>query len=165
MLANIIKLLIALSIITPALQLYCSTACADYLSACFDDTPNGCYACAPHVFNLSRNMTSANPSCSLLTQNSMIYNELPNLNMALTGYTSSKPSPITCTNYTFSGQYTNQDFISKNFTNIPTNHYSIIIRFSVGYIGTWTTNDVLRLTLQDQTQSVIYDYNYSCDSS
>jgi hypothetical protein len=84
--------------------------------------------------------------------------------MSLTGYTSSKASTVTCTNYTFSGQYTNQDYISKNFTNIPLNHYSILVRFSVGYIGTWGLNDSLRLNLQDSAQSLLYDYHYSCDN-
>jgi len=82
--------------------------------------------------------------------------------MSLAGYTSSKLSTTTCTNYTLSGEYTNQDFIYKNFTGIPLNHYQLIIRYNVGYIGTWSSSDYLRLNIQDEWQSIFYDYPYSC---
>jgi hypothetical protein len=154
-------LLLTLCLITPSFQIYCSSTCIDYVDTCFDDTPQGCYVCANHIYNQNANMSSTTP-CGLLAQTSIIANDLPNTNMALTGYSSSKTTTITCTNYTFSGQYTNQDYISKNFTNIPLNHYSIIVRFNVGYIGTWTLNDSLRLTLQDSAQSQFYDYRYYC---
>lgn len=88
--------------------------------------------------------------------------DLPNVNMTLAGYTSSQLATRTCSNYTFSGQYTNTDFISKNFTNIPLNHYAVVVRFNVGYIGTWAETDNLRLNLQDSAQSIFYDYKYVC---
>jgi len=109
----------------------------DYVSACYDDTPQGCYVCAYKIYNLAANLSSTTP-CSLLNQTSIITKELPNVGMSLAGYTSTKSSTITCTNYTFSGQYTSNDYLDKNFTNIPLNHYALVIRFNVGYIGAWS---------------------------
>ena len=82
--------------------------------------------------------------------------------MSLFGYTSSSPTPLICTNYTFSGQYTADDYLTKNFTNIPLNHYAVVVRFNVGYMGFWDNQDYLRLNLVDDSQSVNYDYYYSC---
>jgi len=83
--------------------------------------------------------------------------------MSLFGYTSSNPTPHTCTNYTFSGQYTANDYISKNFSGIPLNHYALVIRYNVGYLGNWSSTDYLRLNLQDNKQSIDYDHHYYCD--
>jgi len=82
--------------------------------------------------------------------------------MNLFGYSTTNPTPHTCTNYTFSGQYTANDYISKNFSGIPLNHYALVIRYNVGYMGTWNTTDVLSLNIQDDEQDIYYDYNYSC---
>ena len=69
--------------------------------------------------------------------------------MDLSGYSSSNLNPLTCTNYTFSGEYVSTDYLFKNFTSIPSNHYAIVVRFNVGYMGFWDTNDTLRLSLED----------------
>lgn len=116
--------------------LYCSSTCIDYTGACFDETPQGCWVCATNIFNMNANLSSATP-CTAKSQNTIIANELPNTGMTLAGYTSTKTSTVTCTNYTFSGTYTNADYIYKNFTGIPLNHYALVVRFSVGYIGQW----------------------------
>jgi hypothetical protein len=83
--------------------------------------------------------------------------------MSLFGYTTSNPTPKTCSNYTFSGEYSSNDYLYKNFTGIPLNHYALVVRFSVGYIGNWTEGDVLELNLQDAGQSVNFAYKYSCE--
>jgi len=93
-------------------------------------------------------MSSTTP-CTTKSQITVLAKELSNTNMTLFGYTSSQYTPVTCTNYTFSGQYTNSDYIFKNFTNIPLNHYALVVRFNVGYIGTWSNTDYLRLKLED----------------
>ena len=41
----------------------------------------------------------------------------------------------------------------------------MVVRFNVGYMGFWDTNDTLRLSLEDEHQIVDFDYNYSCDVS
>ena len=75
-------------------------------------------------------------TCTVLTQTSVLASELPNdPAMSLFGYTSSNPTPLTCSNYTFSGQYISSDYIYKNFTGIPLNHYALVVRFNVGYMG------------------------------
>lgn len=66
-------------------------------------------------------------------------------NMSLVGYSSSKANPYVCSIYTFSGKYVNSDYLSKNFTGIGANHYELVIRFNVGYIGTWSSSDNLQL--------------------
>ena len=58
-----------------------------------------------------------------------------------------------------------KDYLSKNFTSIPLNHYAMVVRFNVGYMGFWDENDTLSLTLEDDVQTVEFDYNYSCDVS
>ena len=74
-----------------------------------------------------------------------MFSELNSNAMSLTGYTTTVATPFVCSNLTFSGQYVNTDFIEKNFTNILTEHYELIIRFGVGYIGTWTNVDQLQI--------------------
>jgi hypothetical protein len=79
--------------------------------------------------------------------------------MDLTGYTTSKPQPQACSIYTVSGQYVAGDYIRKTFTSIPLNHYQIVIRFSVGYIGSWSQSDSMLLEVNGNTEK--WEYN-SC---
>lgn len=58
-----------------------------------------------------------------------------------TGYSSSKPTPYLCNIYWISGQYVAGDYLEKSFTNLPTNHFQLIIRFAIAYIGFWDKND------------------------
>ena len=139
---------------------YCSSTCIDYTDTCYDKTTTGCWVCANHIFNM---VAHTNGSCILANQTSIVANELADPTMDLTGYASSTLTPYTCSSYVFSGQYAANDFLTKNFTGIPLNHYALVIRFSVGYIGAWTDTDYLRLKLDDATQTVNYDYRYSCD--
>lgn len=121
--------------------------------------------CANSIYNLNANSSSPSSPCNLLSQRTIVANDLPNTpSMSLTGFTSSKSTPVTCTNYTFSGQYTNSDYLFKNYTNIRLNHYAIVIRFSIGYIGSWQTSDQLRVSAVDSTQVVNYDFDYYCSS-
>lgn len=118
--------------------------------------------CANNIFNINANWSSTAP-CSLAPQRTIVANELPNVPMmSLAGFTSSSLTPITCTNYTFSGQYANSDFLFKNYTGIALNHYAVVVRFNVGYVGAWTDADYLRLTLIDPYGSTDYDYRYYC---
>ena len=65
--------------------------------------------------------------------------------MSLTGYNYSSPMTRTCGNITFSGQYISSDYLSKNYTGINTEHYELIIRFGIGYMGSWSESDNLQL--------------------
>ena len=146
----------------PSLGFFCSSQCVDYSGACWNETTAGCIACAQNIFNIGANWTSTTP-CTLLSQRTIVANELPNTPaMSLAGYSSTQVSPVTCSNYTFSGQYTSADYLFKNFTNIALNHYQIIVRFNVGYVGTWSESDYLRVTLGDSMQIVNHDYYYNC---
>ena len=158
---KILILLLLTALTQTTLNTYCSSTCIDYTGACFDETPQGCWVCADHIYNMISTIGAANP-CSVKNQVTVLAKELPNTAMSLFGYTSTNPTPFTCTNYTFSGEYTANDYIYKNFTGIPLNHYALVVRFNVGYIGIWDTTDVLRLNLQDSKDSVNYDYNFSC---
>ena len=142
---------------------YCSSTCVDYTGACFDDTPTGCWACATSIYDLHINSSSTTDPCVILPQTTILADELSNTAMSLFGYDSSSLTPHTCTNYTFSGQYTSTDYLSKNFTGIPLNHYALVVRYNVGYLGTWSDTDYLRLNLQDNKQSINYDHHYNCD--
>jgi hypothetical protein len=82
--------------------------------------------------------------------------------MILASYTSSNLSSVTCSVYTLSGQYVDIDYISKNFTNINPSHYQLVIRFSVGYIGTWSATDHLKLVINDGLNVNVQTWAYSC---
>lgn len=71
---------------------------------------------------------------------------------------------VTVGNYSFAGAYTSQDYLWKNFSNLPSNRYGITLRFSVGYVGMWNKNDRLRLVLKDEERTAYFDYDYNkCD--
>jgi hypothetical protein len=82
--------------------------------------------------------------------------------MILASYTSSNMSSHTCSVYTLSGQYIDSDYISKNFTGINPSHYQLVIRFSVGYIGTWSVSDHLQLVINDGDNVNTQTWAYSC---
>lgn len=81
--------------------------------------------------------------------------------MSLTGYSSSSLIPQQCSNYTLSGHYITHDYIAKNFTNIPPNHYAIIIRFSIVSIGNWTNQSITLITNDTYTLNS-YSFPYIC---
>ena len=156
--------IVLLTLAAPALQYFCSSACIDFKGTCFNETAAACMVCANNIYNLNANWSSATP-CSLLPQRTVVAQDLANSpSMSLTGYTSSQSTPVTCTNYTFSGQYTSADYLFKNYTGIALNHYAIVVRFNVGYIGTWAETDFLRVALTDSYGSVNFDYKYICSS-
>jgi len=135
--------------------------CIDYTSACFDETPTGCYVCADKIYNMNANITATEP-CTPRSQTNLLATELMPNNMNYIGYQSTQYTSQTCTFYTFSGKYTNLDYIQKTFTNIPLNHYAIVVRFSVGYIGNWANTDQLQFTAGDSISTTNFIYNYSC---
>jgi hypothetical protein len=79
--------------------------------------------------------------CEIKAQHQVAFYELRNSGVDLTGYSTSKTTPHTCDVYTLSGQYVAGDFIRKTFTGIPLNHYQVVVRFGVGFMGTWNTTD------------------------
>lgn len=74
----------------------------------------------------------------------------------MTGYSSSKPTPFLCSTYHLSGQYAAGDFLQKTFTNIPLNHYQLIIRFGIAYLGAWSLNDETQLAIDGHTYTWIH---------
>lgn len=153
-----------LLLVAQSLGYFCASSCIDYKGACFNETSAGCIACANNIFNINANWSSTTP-CSLAPQRTIVGNDLPNTpGMSLAGFTSSSPTPVTCTNYTFSGKYASNDYLYKNYTGIALNHYAIVIRFSVGFIGAWSEADYLRLSMTDSNGATNYDYKYYCGS-
>ena len=69
--------------------------------------------------------------------------------MDVSNYTTTNASPFLCGNYTFSGQYTANDYLFRNLTGISDNHYELIVRYNVAYIGNWSDTDTLRLHISD----------------
>ena len=70
-----------------------------------------------------------------------MFYELKTNNIDLSGYSTSNPSPINCGGYGLSGQYTAGSYISKTFNNLGLNHYDLVVRFGVGFIGSWNSFD------------------------
>lgn len=132
---------------------YCSPSCASYVGACFGPGPNECWACSTSLFLLQRNSSGV---CETKSQHQVVFYELKNSAMDLSGYSTSKPAPQICDQYTLSGQYVAGDFIQKTFTGIPANHYQLVIRFGVGYIGTWNPTDQMNLEINGSPYSWLY---------
>ena len=65
--------------------------------------------------------------------------------MDLSGYVATKSGPAICGNYSLSGEYVSGDYIEKTFTGLNTNHYELVVRFGIGYIGVWTYSDQMQL--------------------
>jgi len=154
--------MLLLLLASPVIGHFCAASCIDYKGPCFNETPAGCMVCANSIFNMNADWSSSTP-CSLAPQRTIVASELPNApSMALAGFTSSSPTPVTCTNYTFSGRYASNDYLFKNYTSIPLNHYAVVVRFGVGYVGSWTDADFLRLNLVDSNGATNFDYRYYC---
>ena len=91
------------------------------------------------MFDLAAN----NGTCLSASQHELKYYELDSGAMDLTGYISNNPTPTSCGAYQLSGKYTSGHYISKTFTDLGTNHYETVIRFGVGYIGSWDADDLM----------------------
>ena len=76
--------------------------------------------------------------------------------MNISGYSTSKPSSLVCGQYSFSGVYTAGDYISKTFTNIPLNHYELVVRFGVGFMGDWDSHDQILMEIDGVNYSKSY---------
>lgn len=124
------------------IEVFCSPLCADYIGACYGPNSNECWACAPSLYLLQRNSSGV---CQTKSQHQIAFYELKNDAMDLSGYFSSKPGPQVCDQYALSGQYTAGDFIQKTFTGLPLNHYQVVVRFGIGYIGSWNQADQMRV--------------------
>ena len=48
------------------------------------------------------------------------------------------------------------DYISKTFSNIPLNHYELVVRFGIGFMGTWDANDKILLKADGTQYSKSY---------
>lgn len=138
-------------------KIFCSSFCADYIGACYGPNSNECWACASSLYNLQRN---ASMVCQTKPQHQVAFYELKNDAMDLSGYSSSKPTPLPCDQYTLSGQYVAGDFIQKTFTGLPLNHYQVVVRFGVGYIGSWNPTDQMHLEINGQVFTWTYNTCY-----
>lgn len=68
----------------------------------------------------------------------------------------------TCLTYQLSGKYVDKDFIQRNLTKIPTNHYQVVIRFNVAYIGTWSATQNLNLNVRHYYGAQNFTWAYAC---
>lgn len=117
---------------------FCSSQCADYITACYNMGESDCYACAQNIYQLEKNSSGV---CQLKSQTQILFSELKTTALSLVGYSSSKPTPYQCGSYYVSGQYVAGDFLQKTFTNIPLNHYQLVVRFGISFIGNWSESD------------------------
>ena len=131
-------------------EIFCSSKCAASTGACFGPAENECYACAQSLFLLQRNSSGV---CQTKSQHQVAFYELRNSAADLSTYSSSKPTAQTCDQYTLSGQYVAGDYLQKTFVGIPRNHYQLLIRVSIGYIGTWNSGDQIQLNIDGQDYS------------
>lgn len=151
-------LLICFPMITHSL--YCSSHCISWMDVCLAEDDLSCTVCATSLYSMVANFSLAQP-CMLLPQVSIIGDDLKTSSMDLTGFITSNPTPVTCPNYTLSGEYTANDYIGKNYTNIPLNHYALVVRFEIAYIGTWTTHmDYLQMALTDSQGTTVNNFSY-----
>jgi hypothetical protein len=93
---------------------------------------------------------------------SVVAAELLANNMDISTFITTNNTIKVCGIYNMSGGYVDYDWIAKNYTKIPVNHYNLIIRFSVGYIGTWSPSDDLNLYFSHQYGTSNHQFSYSC---
>lgn len=134
-------------------DIFCSSICAGSVGACYGPNENDCWACAQSSYLLQKNSSGV---CQPKIQHQVLFYELKNSAMDLSGYSTSKPTPQTCDQYTVSGQYVAGDYIQKTLTGIPLNHYELVVRFSIGHIGTWSSTDQMHV----QIDGIDYSWNY-----
>jgi hypothetical protein len=82
--------------------------------------------------------------------------------MDYSGYVTTQTIPKVCGNYTFTGTLTANDYLGKNFTGFPANHYAVVVRFSLGHMGNWTEDDTINVQFKDGQQTVNYLIPYYC---
>lgn len=100
--------------------------------------------------------------CTLLNQTTLIANELWTTQMNLTGYVSSSPVVKTCGIYQLSGQYVSTDYLTRTWVGLGVNHYKLVIRFSIGFIGTFAGNEAYQVTINGGTSSTNHTFQYAC---
>ena len=83
--------------------------------------------------------------------------------MDLNGYSTNNPTPASCGDYQLSGQYTADSYIAKTYTGLGTNHYQVVVRFGVGYIGSWDPTDQLYVDLDGDQHTLNYNYGVVSD--
>lgn len=92
-----------------------------------------------------------------------MFKELESSNsLSLDGFSTSNPNVYTCNNISFSGKYTNLDYLQRNFTEINAEHFELIVRFNVGYIGSWAATDNLQLEIHDGVMTSYHFWEYTC---
>ena len=154
--------LILLLLISVAHSYFCSSQCIDYVGACFDETPSGCWVCDQDTYSI----LPTNTTCVADSQKSVAYSLLPNdPTMALGNLTSTNPTPYSFNNYTLSGLYSNSDTLEGNFTGLSSNHYAIKVRFGIGHLFLWNETDQTQMELTDSTQGITEVFNYTCDTT
>lgn len=80
----------------------------------------------------------------------------------LTGYSTNNPVPYNCTaSYPLSGQYSSGDYLAKRYTGLPVGHYYAIVRFTIAYMGVWTSTDMFAVVVDGVQKS----WNYSCGTN
>lgn len=136
---------------------FCASNCVDYIGACFGPGQNDCWACSPSLYLLQRNSTGY---CQPKTQHQISFYELRNSGIDLTGYSTTKHVPQTCGMYSLSGQYVAGNYIQKTFTGLPLNHYQVVVRFGVGFMGTWNSTNQILAEANGQSFSWLYNSCY-----
>jgi hypothetical protein len=100
--------------------------------------------------------------CDLLEQHKLVYDELKMEDMDLSGYEATSMTPVSCGGYTFSGAYGAGSYIRKQF-DLSVTHYQVLIRFSLGMIGTWDGDESVHLTLDGQTYTPKIHCSFTSD--
>jgi hypothetical protein len=121
---NLIRSLIILVLLIQIIESvtpkpFCHTQCHSYTGTCFDINENSCYLCAISIYK-DKDFTNPLNPCQLKDQRKIFYQELNSTSISLIGYNSSSLISKTCGSINFSGQYVNNDYLSKNYTGINT---------------------------------------------
>lgn len=70
-----------------------------------------------------------------------------------------------CGSYNISGKYTANGYLYKSWTGLGLNHYQGVIRFSVGYMGTWSSENMRLIVSDGINVNQIINYNYNCTAA
>lgn len=144
---KLIQILVILLFCQPCQSIFCSAHCSNYHTSCTTNQLAGCTTCEPTLYVAG---------CTLISNVVLDVSDVSTAITAANGYLSSNFTPISCTNtsvlpnvvYKMPGGFDSLDYLFKNYT-FSVNHYSLIVRFSLGFIGVWSSRDYLLVQFQD----------------
>jgi hypothetical protein len=132
---------------------YCSPICGADTGVCTNSSASTCTSCDP---TYTWNATAS--ACQLSSSITVFTKELSaDINFTISGWISNEPlMSINCGGSYMMGPYVRNDYISKIYNGLGTNHYSIDIFYGFGLMGgNWANNSLTTIVIDGNGNQVI----------